>query len=85
MEINDCPFCGSSKVRLVNYDENVFCHRCSAMGPIGNSPEDTVELWNRAGSDHQEKWTQEEVDRAERSGSRFNVFFAGEGDYESLE
>jgi Lar family restriction alleviation protein len=49
-----CPFCGSTKVRVVVREGGIFsfgfCGPCGAQGPVeeGKRPEDTPEeRWNR--------------------------------------
>jgi len=44
LELKPCPFCGSSRVAVV--DSFVQCGTCSAAGPYASSEEKAVQRWN---------------------------------------
>lgn len=43
-----CPFCGNSKVRIVDYPigASVECSECETIGPAGDSKQDARDKWN---------------------------------------
>ena len=51
-EMDSCPFCSSSNVSLEQFrasrrlEHNVHCNECQADGPVADTPEEAVELWN---------------------------------------
>ena len=51
-QVKNCPFCksedvGSSKVQAGSNSYHVCCFECGASGPVANSREEAVKLWNR--------------------------------------
>ena len=49
-ELKPCPFCGSKNVDVTKIgpeDWWLQCRGCGATGPIGESEEETIKLWNR--------------------------------------
>lgn len=47
-ELKRCPFCGHEGI-LTRNDGGytvVACRACDAEGPIGNTAEEDIELWN---------------------------------------
>lgn len=47
-----CPFCGSSRLSLVDAVEFVSCFGCGAEGPMkmGQPFENAIEAWNKRAS-----------------------------------
>lgn len=52
MNANPCRFCNNSQVNaFYQFGDNrdrisVFCTKCGAKGPVADSEEDAVRLWN---------------------------------------
>lgn len=54
-----CPFCGGTEDLKVSYDIEdgkpaVRCNWCDAQGPIADSREKAIELWNKREMPHRE-------------------------------
>ena len=54
MKLKSCPFCGNNEVIVTPMDgENpspfywVMCSNCEVDGPIGDTEEEAVLLWNK--------------------------------------
>jgi hypothetical protein len=51
MKINNCPFCDSDFVGLVQYKElhQITCHVCNAEGPTKSTDRKAANAWNKVG------------------------------------
>ena len=49
MELQPCPFCGSTDLEVDDDDEtsSVECEKCKIMGPVGDDLEEVIKLWNK--------------------------------------
>ena len=47
-KLRPCPFCGSDKLTIKNYETQVYveCCACQALGPDGRDETDAIEFWN---------------------------------------
>ncbi|NIR16409.1 MAG: restriction alleviation protein, Lar family [Desulfobacterales bacterium] len=50
VEVKPCPFCGMKSVEICDEDETGFvieCPKCKTLGPVGETEEKMIQLWNR--------------------------------------
>lgn len=52
MKLKLCPFCGNYEVNVVSvsgewFAAQVWCDKCEMNGPIGDTEEEAVLLWNK--------------------------------------
>lgn len=50
--LEPCPFCGSKKIEIQEWDENIHgfwisCEDCGATGPNGSTEAEAIGRWNR--------------------------------------
>ena len=48
--IKPCPFCGSTNLNSIHISLNkwsVLCNNCLAEGPLIDSQEKAIEIWNK--------------------------------------
>jgi Lar family restriction alleviation protein len=58
-KLHPCPFCGSSKVRILDYHTEAHvgeCRKCGATGPLKNTGRKAVNAWNKSRLSKPEEW-----------------------------